>query len=731
MASLTTYSFPSLLVFGPQTEILPEKVLQDTRQELISSPWLSALREAVDGLPQFWQILVDSDSSLRQVPGEKYLGHLTQWVKNGGPFPYQESSSPPNHFLLATTILFQITQYTQYLNALGRDSHRKLLDSIEVGGIQGFCVGFLSAIAVATSKSDVDLGASAAIALRLAVYIGAQVDQDGAYSPSATEYTAIALRCGEGGSAADIISKIIQFIPNSYISSVNDDASVTVTLRAVDQDILTEKARENDLRIKAVHVYGRFHTSEHSHAVDKLSKVVSISNGMEFPDIKDLQVPIRNTADGEIIFGGSLNLLALENTLLKRADWYKTLRSSLQQLPKSNQTIAVAGFGNFIPASLLRNPSLQVIALSNIERSKQKPYVNDHVNGVNGVYEDTHNTPDLSEYPPHSIAVVGMAGRFPGADSVDELWELIMEGKTMVERAPVEELGLPQTGDHANTKWWGNFLKDREAFDHKFFKKSSREALAWDPQQRILLEVIYEALESAGYFGASKISEEPLDYGCYIGAVMNNYYDNLSCHPATAYATVGTSRCYLSGCMSHYFGWTGPSLTIDTACSSSLVAINTACRAIWSGECSRAIAGGTNVITSPYDYQNLAAAGFLSPSGQCKPFDADADGYCRGEGVAVVVLKPLEEAIKGNDNILGVITGSAANQNHNFSNITAPYSGSQVELYKKVMKLSGVEPESVSYVEAHGTGSKYLHGSCLISVYFSVWITHSRRIFKL
>ena len=487
---------------------------------------------------------------------------------------------------------------------------------------------------------------------------------------------------------------------------------MTVTVRTADLDGLTAKAHEKNLRTKAVHVYGRFHTPNHSRAVDKLTKLALLPKGLQFPDAKELQASIRDTADGEIVSGGSLTRLALENTLVNVADWYTTLKSSIQQLPKCNQTIAFAGFGNCIPASLVRNPSLRVLALGNIEGSKPKlgeGFTNGHVNGhVNGVHRmDMSN--DLSQYPSHSIAIVGMAGRFPGADSVDELWDLIMEGKTMVEPAPVERLGLPQTGDHANTKWWGNFLKDPEAFDHKFFKKPSREAVAWDPQQRILLEVVYEALESAGYFGASRISEEPLDYGCYIGAVMNNYYDNLSCHPATAYATVGTSRCYISGAMSHYFGWTGPSLTIDTACSSSLVAINTACRAIWSGECSRAIAGGTNVITSPFDYQNLSAAGFLSPSGQCKPFDADADGYCRGEAVAVVVLKPLLDAVKDNDNILGVVVGSAANQNRNFSHITVPHSGSQVELYQKVMKLGGVEPGSVSYVEAHGTGSEYLN----------------------
>ncbi|EAW12177.1 putative polyketide synthase [Aspergillus clavatus NRRL 1] len=143
----------------------------------------------------------------------------------------------------------------------------------------------------------------------------------------------------------------------------------------------------------------------------------------------------------------------------------------------------------------------------------------------------------------------------------------------------------------------------------------------------------------------------------------------------------------------------------ESACSSSLVAINTACRAIWSGECSRAIAGGTNVITSPFDYRNLKAAGFLSPTGQCKPFDAGADGYCRGEGVSAIVLKPLAAALKEKDHVFGVIVGSAANQNQNSSHITVPHSGSQVKLYQNVMNQAGVHPHSVTYVEAHGTGT--------------------------
>ncbi|KAK9417257.1 putative Phthiocerol synthesis polyketide synthase type I PpsA [Seiridium unicorne] len=224
-----------------------------------------------------------------------------------------------------------------------------------------------------------------------------------------------------------------------------------------------------------------------------------------------------------------------------------------------------------------------------------------------------------TDYPPHSVAVVGMAGRFPEADSVDELWELLLEGKSTVKRANEERLRLSQGGNSNNTIWWGNWLRDPEAFDHRFFKKSSREAVVWDPQQRILLEVVYEALESASYLGLSSAAEpNKNDYG---------------------------------------------------------------------------------------KYHNLNTVGFLSPTGQCKPFDASANGYCRAEGVAVVVLKELSAAIQDNDYIMGVIVGSATNQNHGVSHITLSNSDSLIDLYKKVLRLSNEKPESITYVEAHGTGT--------------------------
>lgn len=478
-------SLPSLLVFGPQTEFPSEEILNEFRQELISSPRLSALKQAVDSLPEYWQILVDYDPSLCHIPGAKSLDELKQWVKDGGDFPRFES----NHYALAITVLLQITQYSRYLDRLGKESHRKVLESVKIGGIQGFCVGFLGAVAVATSVTEADLGASAAIALRLAVSIGAYVDKDGAYAPVPTDYLAVAIRWKEGNEEDKAsAAEIARSLPDAYISSINDASSVTLTIRSADLDTLRELAREKQLLFKAVSVHGRFHTSSHSHAVHKIAKLSSLSHELEFPNAKELQVPLRNTVDGVIITEGSLTRFALENAMVNVADWYGTLKSSIQQLPKSIHTIAYAGFGNSIPASLLRDSSLRISVLATISK-RSSSHANKNVSGINGVHK-TNDTNDLSQFPPHSIAIVGMAGRFPGADSVDELWDLIIEGKTMVEPAPIEAFGLPELRSDTGTKWWGNFLNDRDAFDHKFFKKASREALAWDPQQRILLEVV-------------------------------------------------------------------------------------------------------------------------------------------------------------------------------------------------------------------------------------------------
>jgi acyl transferase domain-containing protein/SAM-dependent methyltransferase/aryl carrier-like protein len=307
-------------------------------------------------------------------------------------------------------------------------------------------------------------------------------------------------------------------------------------------------------------------------------------------------------------------------------------------------------------------------------------------------------------YPDNAVAVVGMACKFPGADSLEEFWQLLDEGRSMCEPAPEGRFATTENRRHQEKSIYnGNWVSDIDAFDHKFFRKSSREAASMDPQQRLLLQVAYHALESSGYFGPG---EQNTDVGCYVGVCASDYNDNVAAHPPNAFSTLGTLRAFLTGKISHYFGWTGPSVSFDTACSSSMVAIDAACNAIQLGNCYSAVAGGVSLFTSPYFFQNLSGASFLSATGPTKSFDADADGYCRGEGVGLVVLKKLSNALADGDNIQGVIMSTAVAQSSNLVPITVPYSPSQTSLYRRVLKQANVSPEEVTYLEAHGTGTR-------------------------
>lgn len=313
-------------------------------------------------------------------------------------------------------------------------------------------------------------------------------------------------------------------------------------------------------------------------------------------------------------------------------------------------------------------------------------------------------------YPEHAVAVVGMACRTAAGDTADDLWQVIQADRSMTRE--IDETRFP--GVAKDGKTWGNFMDDVDSFDHQFFKKSKREAAALDPHQRVLLETTYHALESAGSFGGGQKQEAETHEkssdseitSCFIGMNAPDYALNVACHPISPYTGFGLLRSFVAGRLSHHFGWTGPSQTIDTACSSSMVAIHQACRAIEAGECTRAVAGGVNLITNMVTYNAMRVGGFINETGPCKTFDARADGYCRGEAVGVVLLKPLAKALGDGGYIHGVLLATGNNQNINSTSITNPTVESQSALYRDVLGRAGVNPKEVSYVEAHGTGTR-------------------------
>ena len=489
-----------------------------------------------------------------------------------------------------------------------------------------------------------------------------------------------------------------------YQSIVLDVNSVTLVSPKSDLTSLTQRLATKGLTLRPLDLEGRFHSPILESSFLKISDFCCSNPGIQLPNAKQLLVPLRSHCNGQVISDGSLHDIALRSILTEMANWHLIMSSATQLLDKSDSPVAVSlGFVDSIPATVAREVGLRITRFGDVELSSNYSASSESVTDSRATLPPAPNLQD-KQYPDNAIAIVGMACKFPGADSIDGFWQIIESGASMCQQVPPERFSTERLRRTAGqSHYWGNFINDVNAFDHRFFNISKREAASMDPQQRLLLQVAYEAMESSGYFEeTSRVSD---DIGCYLGVCATDYDDNVSSHKATAFSSVGTLRAFLSGRISHYFGWVGPSITYDTACSSSAVAVDAACKAINLGDCSTAIAGGASIFTSPWFFQNLTAASFLSPTGATKPFDADADGYCRGEGVGLVVLRRLDDAVARNDNILGVIAATAVNQNSNLTSITIPHSPSQIRLFRKIIAQAGIESTDVSYVEAHGTGT--------------------------
>ena len=318
---------------------------------------------------------------------------------------------------------------------------------------------------------------------------------------------------------------------------------------------------------------------------------------------------------------------------------------------------------------------------------------------------------DINNIEP--LAIVGMGCRFPGGVyDAESYWKMLCAGTDTTSELPDSRWNRQNySDDDASVQGKmrthrGAFLDDIEGFDSEFFGISPREAMAMDPQQRLLLEVTWEAIENAGIVPGSLAGTHA---GVYMGAFALDYkllqLDYAGRSLIGPHTSTGVAATLVANRISYWFDLRGASVTLDTACSSSLVALHMACQDIWSGRASLALAGGVNVIFKPEWTLAADKGGYLSPDGRCKAFDASADGYGRGEGVGVVVLKPLADAIRDHDRVYAAVCGTAVNQDGHSNGITVPRVESQIDVMKAACELGGVLPEQVQYVEAHGTGT--------------------------
>ncbi|PSJ26437.1 type I polyketide synthase [Streptosporangium nondiastaticum] len=311
-----------------------------------------------------------------------------------------------------------------------------------------------------------------------------------------------------------------------------------------------------------------------------------------------------------------------------------------------------------------------------------------------------------------SVALVGIGCRFPGGiDSPESFWDFLAGGKVSVESTPEDRwraytrISPEFTEALRRAERPGNFIGDVDGFDAEFFGIAPREVELMDPQQRLVLEVAWEALENAGMAPRSVAGS---DAGVYIGTCSDDYGRRLleDLPRIEPWTGIGAQLTGIANRVSHVLDLHGPSFVLDSACSASLVAVHLACRSLLEGETSLALAGGVNIILSPAYTLTLEAAGALSPDGRSKPFDAEGDGYGRAEGCGVLVLKRLSDATRDGDRILAVIKGTAVAQDGRTSGIMAPNPDAQRDLLRLAWQRAGVDPATAGYIEAHGTGTR-------------------------
>ncbi|KAI1373465.1 hypothetical protein F4677DRAFT_448294 [Hypoxylon crocopeplum] len=596
-----------------------------------------------------------------------------------------------------TLCLFQLLRYLSRVSDVS--AYQEVFGRLY--GTAGFCSGILPSIVVASSptiEAFVDNGVQA---FRAVFWLGFRAGEysrrilgvlDTDHSPWTYSLSGLSqARVTQLVSAFNSEAKTELHIS---IAGILRDSNITVTgsgsalKRFLSQLPTTCVARP-------VHVNALYHGGE------RMAPLVgTILNDFQkhkvtLPSFNDLRKVVFSSFDGSklsnIEFPESPNSLArhvLEMILVKHCDWTSVLRS----IDIDQQKWVAVVYG---PSPNLLVPPSFVSSKRTLDRLDVS-----HENAEVQLLSNYRQSED-------DIAIVGVGLDLPNGSDLDGFWESLKNGVNCVSRAPDDR--FPHQGHVGKsaqaTPYHGNFISNPWAFDNALFNISPREAKSMDPQQRVLLQCSFHALQHAGYVADATECFQRSTFGCFVGAATGDYVDRMS-RDMDVYYSPGTLRAFLSGRISYCFGHSGPSVVVDTACSSSLVAIHQACKALLAKECNAALAGGVNVICGPDMQRGLARARFLSPTGQCRPFDAAADGYCRAEGCAMFVLKRLPDAIAENDRILGVIKGTGINQSGGADSITHPHAKTQQALFEAVLNQSNILPQSITAAELHGTGTQ-------------------------
>ena len=468
---------------------------------------------------------------------------------------------------------------------------------------------------------------------------------------------------------------------------------------------LTSSTYFKDLRFQSIPIHGPYH-APHLHTQDDVDEIVE-SLGPQITKDRPNQIPYLASTGATVESGDYYTLLkeAVSQILLQPIRWngvLDELQICLQKLgPTSFNVVPIGTRADQLIYAALKQTSLRELLPSTLAPSKPS---------LSGAPSEDATQ---ARHGKSKLAIIGMSGRYPGAQDNEAFWDLLYQGLDAHKPAPAlhwdVETHVDPAGARKNTSStpYGCWLDDPAAFDARFFNISPREAPQIDPAQQLALMTAYEAIEQAGIVPDATPSTRRDRVGVFYGVTSNDWMETNSAQAIDTYFIPGGNRAFIPGRINYCFKFSGPSYAVDIACSSSLAGIHLACNALWRGDIDTAIAGGTNVLTNPDFTAGLDRGHFLSRTGNCKTFDDSADGYCRGEGIGTLIIKRLDDALAENDPILGVILSAYTNHSAESESITRPHVGAQREIFSKILNDAGaIDPYSVGYVEMHGTGTQ-------------------------
>ncbi|KAI3390979.1 hypothetical protein diail_8293 [Diaporthe ilicicola] len=490
-------------LFGPQRTAWTLRDVEDLQFAFREDARLEFLHKTLDTLPSLWPQVQQAYGS-PDFPTAAKLQRLQEIVAG---------SSSIDDTVLSNTELAPLTVITQIVDLI--QQHGTSLENFEAA--QGFCVGFLSAASYSSAQDWQHFEKNVSNAVRLAACFGIAVDIEQAASP----VKVVSVRCRTPAERATLDTCLDRF-PEAYISCVTEDRNLTITLPQANEADFSSLLRKTDIATTAIGLQGSYHHQKHSKTSKALISLCRQHENLQLPEATELRLPLRSTADAELITTGALHDIAAQLILCQRANWFETVKNTMAHLSPDQTAIASFGSGTCLPRSLAR--------------CKQQ-------------IQPTKSTAT------EEIAVVGMSCRFPQSESLEAFWRLLEEGGTCIDNMPIDRFDPAQLQrDPKLDTFWGNFIDRPDVFDHKFFGISGREAKSMDPQQRLALQVAYEAMSSSGY--CSKPSALRVkDVGCYLGVGAVDYEDNVASHTANAFAATGILRAFISGRISHHFGW--------------------------------------------------------------------------------------------------------------------------------------------------------------------------------